>query len=479
MTTIEAAETAVEPRPVPTSDGVELQNPLAKAQAAWRQSAAYRARPRFLEQLIGMITLTVLTTGLPTEWFVVIEGNLFDAVNVGGPLVIVVFTALIGTLLVFSMKRPKAMFYLLVCELMLVGFSLLILFSPLWSVNFNTSVRRSVALTLVTLLGIYFVARYSLEQLLNRLSLVYFFAMILNLVWVTALPQYGLSNGDFVGITTNRNTLGQQAVLGCLIMVFAFRSKNHKIIAVVGFAGSLYLVIGTGSKTSLASLVLLGGLLIVFSTFRARKQLFGAVIVSEITAGLFGILIATANLVFITDLLDRDITLTGRTVLWQHLLVPISEKPILGHGWEAFWGGWGSPAHEIWLKNSWFPPTAHNAPLEYLLALGAVGLIIWAVMMGRGLWRSIHYLRDRPGIAGLFPLAMLSYAFLYSVTEAGVVRRGVDWMLVVVALVETKRFMDKNRSTLDGSKLAIRRRPRSATQSSVIEVSSRPSVGHR
>ncbi|MBT8239829.1 MAG: hypothetical protein KJN63_01215, partial [Acidimicrobiia bacterium] len=63
----------------------------------------------------------------------------------------------------------------------------------------------------------------------------------------------------------------------------------------------------------------------------------------------------------------------------------------------------------------------------------------------------------RPGIAGLFPIAIFSYAFLYSVTEAGVVRRGMDWMLVVVALVETKRFMDKNRSTLDGTKLAVRR----------------------
>ncbi len=432
---------------------------LDQARAKWRQSAAYRSRPRFFEQVVGMIALTVLTTGLPTEWFVVITGDFYDDVNVGGPLVIVVFTVLIGTLLVFSMKRPKAMFYLLVCDLTLVAFSLLILFSPLWSSDFATSVRRSVALALVTIMGIYFVARYSLEQLINRLSIVFFIAMVLNIVWVNALPQYGLSatGDDFLGITTNRNSLGQQAVLGCLVMVFAFRSRNHRILAIIGLGGSLYLVLGTNSKTSLASLILLGGLLIVFSTFRARKQLFGAVIVSEVTAGLFGLLLATANLFFITDILDRDITLTGRTTLWGYLLEPISEKPILGHGWEAFWGGWGSPAHEIWLTNNWFPPTAHNAPLEYLLALGAVGLVLWSVMMARGLWRSIHYLRDRPGLAGLFPIAIFSYAFLYSVTEAGVVRRGMDWMLVVVALVETKRFMDKNRSTLDGSKLAVAR----------------------
>ncbi len=402
------------------------------------------ARPGLVERAVGFVTLLFLTTGMPTEWFVIIEGDASDDVNAGGSLVIVVFIMLTGTLLFFSMTRPKAMMYLVVCELSLLAFSLLILFSPLWSVDFSTSSRRAVALSLTTVLGIYFVARYSLEQLINRLSIVFFIAMLLNFAWVFALPQYGLSftGDDFLGITTNRNSLGKQAVLGCVVTAFAIRTRNHRFIAMTGFLGSVLLVLGTNSKTSLVSLILLGGLLLVFATFRSRKQLFGAVIVSEVTAGLFGLLIATANLAFITDLLGRDITLTGRTVLWGHLIEPISERPLLGYGWEAYWGGWGSPAHEIWLKNSWFPPTAHNAPLEYLLALGAVGLTIWAVMMVRGLLRSIHYLRNRPGLAGLFPITMFSYAFLYSVTEAGVVQRGIDWMLVVVCLVETRRFID-------------------------------------
>ncbi len=438
---------------------------LEEQRARYRLSPEYRARPRLLEQTVGMLALLFLTAGLPQEWFVV---NKFTDVNEGGALVIVVFTVLTGALLVFSMKRPKAMFYLLVCELLLVGFSLLILFSPLWSADFGTSLRRAIALTLTTLLGIYFVSRYSLEQLLGRMSLIFVFTTFLNLVWIFALPTYGrVDGGTFLGITTDRNSLGSQAVLGALMMTFGFGAHRHRVLTALGILGSIYLVIGTGSKTSLMSLLLLGVLLIVFSTFRARRQLFGAVIVSEITAGLFGILIATANLVFVTDLLGRDITLTGRTVLWQDLLGPISEKPILGHGWSAFWGGWGSPAHEIWIKHPWFPPTAHNAPLEYLLNLGIVGLLLWLVMMGRGLWRSIHYLRDRPGFAALFPIAMISYGILYSVTEAGIVRRGIDWMLLVVALVESKRFMDRNRSTLDGTRMELRkRRARSVTSGS-------------
>lgn len=435
---------------------------LAEEQARWRLSAAYRARPRLIEQTVGFLTLLFLTTGLPNEWFVVLDSGTGEYVDSGGSLVIASFLLLTGALLAFSMKRPKAMFYLVVCDLALMSFAALILFSPLWSTDFGTSLRRGVALFMVVMVGIYFAARYSLEQLLNRLSIVFFIAMVLNYLWIFGLPRYGVtaSGDDWLGITTNRNSLGKQAVLGALIMAFAIRSKRHRILASIGLVGSAGLVLGTNSKTSLVSLILLGGLLIVFSTFRARRQLFGAVIISEVTAGLFGLLVATANLAFITDLLGRDITLTGRTVLWEDLLVPISERPLLGYGWDGFWGGWGSPAQEIWLQNTWFPPTAHNAPLEYLLNLGAIGLVMWLVMLLRGLWRSIHYLRDRPGLAGLFPISMISYAVLYSITEHGVVQRGIEWMLLVVALVETKRFMDRNRSSLDGGAFAVRRHAR-------------------
>lgn len=416
----------------------------------------FQSKPGLIEQVTGFLALLFLTTGLPNEWFLVLAAD-GSNVSAGGPLIIAVFALLTGVLLVFSMKQPKMMFYMIVVDISLVLFSFLILFSTLWSENLGVTFRRSVALTLTTLLGIYFPTRYSLEELVRKLFYVFFITMLINMVWVFALPVYGLvGSGDYVGITTNRNSLGAQMVLACLVMVLAMTWRTLRVPAVIGLGGCFFLVLGTNSKTSLVSTILLMGMMLVFSSFRAKKTLFGAVMVSEVTAAVFGLLVATANLSFITDLLGRDITLTGRTLLWEELLVPIGERPWLGYGWQAFWGGWNSPAHEIWISNSWFPPTAHNAPLEILVNIGIVGLVLWAVMLARGLWRSIHYLRDRSGMVGLFPIAMFSYAVLYSVTEAGLVHRGIDWMLFVVALVETKRFMDRNRSQLSNVKHVTR-----------------------
>ncbi len=399
------------------------------------------SRPGFLERSLAFFAIAFLTVGLPNEWFVTdVDGTNASS---GGPFVIVVFMALVGALLVFSLKDRGVMGNLVIAELPLVLLSLIILFSAVWSVDPNTSFRRSIAVTLTTLLGVYFVARFELDEILFTVALVMMFAVALNWVFVMGLPAYGknFDGTQYLGATTNRNVLGQLMVLGCLSFQFLMGNRRWRFIAILFWFGAFGLVLGTRSKTSLLSLILINVLWFIFSTFRARKQLFGAVLVSEVTAGLFGFLFATANLPLITDLLDRDITLTGRTILWGDLLVPIGERFWLGHGWSAFWGGYRSPAHEIWVSHDWTPPTAHNAFLEYLLVIGFVGLCLWMLVTARGLLRSIHHLRDIPGTAGMFPILMISYMLLFSITEAGSLRRGLDWMLVVVAVVETKRFI--------------------------------------
>ncbi len=77
-------------------------------------------------------------------------------------------------------------------------------------------------------------------------------------------------------------------------------------------------------------------------------------------------------------------------------------------------------------------------------------MLLWFLVTVRALLRSIHYLRERPGAAGLFPILIISYMMLFSITESGSLRRDLGWMLVVVAVVETKRFMWSHAKGLSG-----------------------------
>jgi exopolysaccharide production protein ExoQ len=76
----------------------------------------------------------------------------------------------------------------------------------------------------------------------------------------------------------------------------------------------------------------------------------------------------------------KDVTLTGRTWLWQWADMAISEKPVLGVGYEAYWrpNNWG--AEEIWLHDQKASKTGyhfHNTILQVTVDLGYVGLVVF------------------------------------------------------------------------------------------------------
>jgi len=169
----------------------------------------------------------------------------------------------------------------------------------------------------------------------------------------------------------------------------------------------------------------------VYIVFRARKTLFGAVVAGLAAATFAAYMVATANLAFITSLVGKDITFTGRSLLWQDLIGEIMDRPLLGSGYSGFWGGWFSPAHEIWVKHAWLPPDGHNVLIELALNLGLIGMAAFAFTLARGIGRAITYVRDHNDAVGLFPLMFFSFIMLFSATEGGIVDRTMYWVLFV------------------------------------------------
>jgi exopolysaccharide production protein ExoQ len=76
-----------------------------------------------------------------------------------------------------------------------------------------------------------------------------------------------------------------------------------------------------------------------------------------------------------------DATLTGRTDFWPQVIDAIWERPLVGYGYQGFWQDWrgsANPAAHIINHNGFVPPHSHSGYLEILLALGIVGLTLFA-----------------------------------------------------------------------------------------------------
>lgn len=101
---------------------------------------------------------------------------------------------------------------------------------------------------------------------------------------------------------------------------------------------------------------------------------------------------------------ELSMTLTGRVPLWDALLPAISERPLTGEGFSAFWN-----PENLYLMERLvgFPVvSAHNGYLEELLNTGAIGLFLFLAF-----WVSAMVLAVRRALGGE-PLGWLAFLFL-------------------------------------------------------------------
>jgi exopolysaccharide production protein ExoQ len=126
--------------------------------------------------------------------------------------------------------------------------------------------------------------------------------------------------------------------------------------------------------------------------FRRR----GAARICGIFAFLFLMPLVTFAAIFPDSLLEmigKDPTLTGRTDLWDYVLIYIHQRPWLGWGYSAFWSPSNLASVEISEVLQWHVPQAHNGLLEMLLNAGFVGtaffIFLWVRNSGLAL-RCLH-----------------------------------------------------------------------------------------
>lgn len=393
--------------------------------------SAYLMRPGFTERTLVVITVFVILNGLPNTWFrrpgSGLEGN---------PLLVAVELGLIGLAVLRIAGSFELVFRTLRLEpaiSLLVGLALA---STFWSANLYLTMKDSVILGAVTLYAVYLLMRFALNEILGLFSHAFAAGTALNLVFVLGLPQYAQAGGNWNGVYSQKNALGFAAVVTIPILLTAARdSRRFRLFFVAAAIGQFGLLLGSQSKTMLVATVSTIALMLVYRGFRARKTLRGAVIVGLGSTSLFTVAFATANISLLARWLEKDVTLTGRTVLWDNLWPVFLERPLLGFGYSAAFDGYFSPIHEVWIQNRWNPTHAHNALLHTGLELGVIGVLVTLFIFGRALGRAVTAVRDVPGAVGIWPLAFLSTSVLISITESGVLSNNTAWLLYVLSVL--------------------------------------------
>jgi exopolysaccharide production protein ExoQ len=198
--------------------------------------------------------------------------------------------------------------------------------------------------------------------------------------------------------------------------------RGRKFIWACALAGFVFLVL-TGSRTAVAATLF--ALVAYLSGVCSRKAKIAMAYALGFGLCLLLTVLGEAALPTLKSavLLGRDDStidsFNGRTGIWEEIGPYVDRRPILGYGYEGFW----TPARisEISDEETWGLLDSHSAYLDYLLTLGAVGVVFYVLLLCVGIFRAfrLHQRSHNPAVA--FCGAILVFCALDGLLESSVV----------------------------------------------------------
>jgi O-antigen ligase len=271
-----------------------------------------------------------------------------------------------------------------------------------------------------------------------------FLLVPLSVLFIKYYPDLGRGYDGWTGVqyyhgaSYNKNGLGVMCLYCGLAYVWLLcreidrkpRDRHALVIAGCVLAMCVWLLAKANSATA-SSCFGMGTVLILLTRLRVavrRPALIHGTVIA-ITAVPFTVLFL-GQITSTLDLLQRDSTLTDRTLLWEAIL-RLQTNPVLGSGYESFWLGWRLDA--LWDVFWWRPNQAHNGFIEIYINLGWVGIGLLALLVFASYRRCLGAVRlGMP--SGSLLLTYTVIAIPYNFTEAAFKIHTLPWMFLVLAV---------------------------------------------
>jgi O-antigen ligase len=139
---------------------------------------------------------------------------------------------------------------------------------------------------------------------------------------------------------------------------------------------------------------------------------------------------------YLLTAVGRDVTLTGRTAIWDAVLNE-ETNPLIGVGFYSFW--LGGRAERLSAAYYYVINESHNGYLELYLDGGVIALSLYVAFLAASATRTMKSLAlGNTGIYS-FRLSFLITAVVYAFTEAVASRLDLVWFVLVLVTVDYSR----------------------------------------
>ncbi len=319
------------------------------------------------------------------------------------------------------------------------------LISTLWSPYEGVSIKRWFRLTGDVLMAVIILTeKDSAEAMKDVIARGAYFLIPISILLIKYFPEFGKQysmNGQvtyWLGITGQKNNLGILAsIVGVFYLIKMFGSWHgnstfiEKIVDVAILIMSLWLLLGNSLSRSATSIAVFAIGILVYcwlAMLRNHKRSVGGAML-YITAFAIAVLFATQAIGQYTNAFGRDMTFTGRTLIWQQLMQIGSRHPVQGLGYGSLWIG---DVNKNLLDQFYELGQGHNSYIDIYVELGLSGVFLLGCAI-LSVYRNILKTVVAKYEGAIFRITFLAIILVQSITESTLLKPGnLMWYLFLI-----------------------------------------------
>jgi O-antigen ligase len=353
--------------------------------------------------------------------------------------------AVVAVLFVITTDAPSLRSLVTPLHLCLIGWMLInIAFSESRGVSIQRFVLAASATTLAVLLPLLPPTQRSFNLCLGAAALV---LLVLCYLGVFLAPQYSIHTalditepqlaGDWRGSFGHKNVASPVMTILVYLGIYLCAVGSFVMGPVIAVLAGIFLIFTGGKTSSVLCIVIYALASLVYVTpslWLKRIICFVPLIAMNLlTVGS----VASPALSSLTRLLPVDPTFTGRSDIWEFALSAVAEKPIIGHGYAAFWD---DVTERQTAKGAEWAVTAahsHNSYLDLAITIGLPGLLLVILIFVLAPLRNFQAIQahNRSNALGKLFLTIWLFGLYFGTTETFLLeRQNPVWFMFALAV---------------------------------------------
>ena len=302
--------------------------------------------------------------------------------------------------------------------------------------------------------GLSLIKRYKFEEILR---ITIWGSVIVNIVTIyfmianptAAFEQYK-EEMVLAGSFPTKNNLATYMLFSVIVNLAYLRnsnsSKSFKLVSFSSLVLAISFLLASGSATSIVTIIIV---LVVYYVNKLLKNKLNLVNIGLCMTILLYITIKLQSIVgsYFTNFSGRDLTLTGRTYIWDAIISQVGIGLIHGYGYGTFWGYNQLLEQSIVSKYTGYiggvtVNGAHNGFLELMLQIGAIGTLIFIVILVQS-GNNLKKIKDK----SIFQFSSFFYIYIliYFITERSLWNMGYQTLFIFIIIILTLNKSSRKR----------------------------------